>query len=46
MLGLDSRVYSELACTVDTIVHNAALVNHSFSYEQLFEPNVLGSLEV
>ena len=28
------------------MIHNGALVNHAFTYEQLFEPNVLGSLEV
>ena len=32
--------------TLDTVIHNGALVNHAFTYEQLFEPNVLGSLEV
>ena len=31
---------------LDTIIHNGALVNHAFTYEQLFEPNVLGSLQV
>jgi fatty acid CoA ligase FadD9 len=31
---------------VDAIVHNGALVNHAFSYVQLFEPNVLGTVEV
>ena len=39
-------MYCELAQTLDTIVHNGALVNHAYTYEQLFEPNVLGSLEV
>ena len=39
-------LYKELASTLDTVVHNGALVNHAFTYEQLFEPNVLGSLEV
>lgn len=27
-------------------MHNGALVNHAFSYAQLFEPNVLGTAEV
>ena len=27
-------------------MHNGALVNHAYSYEQLFEPNVLGTVEV
>ena len=35
-----------LATSVDAMVHNGALVNHAFTYEQLFEPNVLGSVEV
>ena len=45
-LGLKPDVYRELAETLDTVIHNGALVNHAFTYEQLFEPNVLGSLEV
>ena len=45
-LGLDPELYESLCKQVDTIVHNAALVNHTFTYEQLFEPNVLGSVEV
>ena len=45
-LGLTLEVYKELAFNLDTVVHNGALVNHAFTYEQLFEPNVLGSLEV
>ena len=39
-------MYRELAQSLDTVIHNGALVNHAFTYEQLFEPNVLGSLEV
>ena len=45
-LGLHDGVWQHLASSVDTIVHNGALVNHAFTYEQLFEPNVLGSVEV
>ena len=45
-LGLKPEVYARLAAEVDTIVHNGALVNHAFSYRQLFEPNVLGTVEV
>ena len=45
-LGLTGEVWQELAAGVDTILHNGALVNHAFTYEQLFEPNVLGSVEV
>ena len=39
-------MYQELAQPLDTVIHNGALVNHAFTYEQLFEPNVLGSLQV
>ncbi len=45
-LGLKPDLYRELAQSLDTVIHNGALVNHAFTYEQLFEPNVLGSLEV
>lgn len=45
-LGLSQGVYELLCAELDTIVHNGALVNHAYSYEQLFEPNVLGSVEV
>ena len=45
-LGLDPEVYARLAAEVDTVVHNGALVNHAYSYQQQFEPNVLGTVEV
>lgn len=45
-LGLTEEVYDRLTDTVDTLVHNGALVNHAFSYTQLFEPNILGTVEV
>ena len=45
-LGLAEPVYEQLAAVVDLIVHPGALVNHVFSYEQLFAPNVLGTLEL
>jgi fatty acid CoA ligase FadD9 len=45
-LGLTPAVYGRLAREVDSIVHNGALVNHVFSYAQLFEPNVIGTMEV
>ena len=45
-LGLKPDVYKDLAQSLDTVIHNGALVNHAFTYEQLFEPNVLGSLQV
>ena len=44
--GLAPEVYQRLAHELDMVVHNGALVNHAFSYQQLFEPNVLGTAEV
>jgi fatty acid CoA ligase FadD9 len=44
--GLAQAAYDELAARIDAIVHNGALVNHAMSYRDLFEPNVLGSLEI
>jgi fatty acid CoA ligase FadD9 len=43
--GLAKDVYARLTNEVDLVLHNGALVNHAFSYEQLFEPNVLGTIE-
>jgi fatty acid CoA ligase FadD9 len=43
--GLSDKGWHDLSQKVDAIVHNGALVNHAFSYEQLFEPNVLGTVE-
>lgn len=45
-LGLATEVYESLAEEVDLIVHSGALVNHLYSYEQLFEPNVLGTAQL
>jgi fatty acid CoA ligase FadD9 len=45
-LGLTEEAYDQLCGEVDSIVHNGALVNHAFSYPQLFEPNVLGTVEL
>jgi fatty acid CoA ligase FadD9 len=45
-LGLGERDHERLAGEVDAIVHDGALVNHALSYPQLFEPNVLGTVEV
>jgi fatty acid CoA ligase FadD9 len=45
-LGLGEAAFDQLADEVDTILHAGALVNHAFSYPQLFESNVLGSLEI
>jgi fatty acid CoA ligase FadD9 len=45
-LGLDQEVYDRLCDAVDVIVHPAALVNHRLSYENLFEPNVVGTADL
>jgi fatty acid CoA ligase FadD9 len=44
--GMAPTAYERLLESVDAVVHNGALVNHAMSYRDLFEPNVLGSLEV
>lgn len=43
--GLREADFERLAGEVDAVVHNGALVNHAFSYRDLFEPNVLGTAE-
>ncbi|WP_437689187.1 thioester reductase domain-containing protein [Sorangium sp. So ce176] len=43
--GLPDDLYAHLCSEVDCVVHNGALVNHALSYPQLFEPNVLGTVE-
>jgi fatty acid CoA ligase FadD9 len=45
-LGLSEADYERLAESVDQIVHPAALVNHMLSYQNLFEPNVVGTAEL
>ena len=45
-LGLDDASFSRLADEVDRIVHPAAMVNHRFSYRNLFESNVVGTAEL
>ena len=44
--GLSQAAFDQLAEEVDAVIHNGALVNHAFSYPQLFESNVLGTVEV
>jgi fatty acid CoA ligase FadD9 len=43
--GLPDRVYDAWSEEIDAVVHNGALVNHAFTYAQLFEPNVGGAAE-
>lgn len=45
-LGLSPERWARLADEVSAVVHPGALVNHALSYPQLFEPNVLGTVEV
>ncbi len=45
-LGLSAETHARLAEEVDLVLHNGALVNHALGYEQLFEPNVLGTAEI
>jgi fatty acid CoA ligase FadD9 len=44
--GLSSERWERLATEVDLVVHAGALVNHALSYPELFEPNVLGVVEL
>jgi len=46
LLGLDLRVWQELADAVDLIVDSAALVNAVLPYRELFGPNVVGTAEL
>jgi fatty acid CoA ligase FadD9 len=46
LMGLERSVYEKLAAEVDSVIHNAAVVNHTLSYPELFEPNVGATLEV
>lgn len=45
-MGLNDADYEQLASDVDTVIHNGALVNHALSYPDLFDPNVLGTVEI
>ena len=44
--GLPPSLYDSLARDVDLVLHDGALVNHAFSYRQLFGPNVMGAVRV
>ncbi len=45
-LGLTEEGYASLAATVDLVLHAGALVNHNLSYQELFGPNVLGTVHI
>lgn len=42
----DKTLFSELANSVDVIIHNGALVHWVYPYTQLREPNVISSINV
>jgi fatty acid CoA ligase FadD9 len=44
-LGIADARWDQLCDELDAVIHNGALVNHALSYVQLFEPNVLGTVE-
>ncbi len=44
--GLSQGMYMTLSAIVDTVLHNAAVHDYAASYKQLFQPNVLGTIEV
>ncbi|KAK1762789.1 thioester reductase domain-containing protein [Phialemonium atrogriseum] len=46
MLGQGEEEFGRLAREVDQIVHCGALVNHRLAYQDLFEPNVVGTAEL
>jgi thioester reductase-like protein len=45
-LGLDAQMRARLANSVDTIFHNAAMVNYLYTYARMRAANVLGTREV
>lgn len=45
-LGMKKEDFFDLANKITVIYHNAAQVHHLYSYEQLRESNVLGTLEI
>ncbi|MDZ8068512.1 MAG: thioester reductase domain-containing protein [Nostoc sp. DedQUE08] len=45
-LGLTSKQYQKLASQIDTIYHNAAIVNFTYPYSFLKSSNVLGTQEI
>jgi thioester reductase-like protein len=44
--GLPEAVHARLCEEVESVVHNAAVVNHLVGYGELVAPNVLGTVEV
>lgn len=46
LLGLTKANFERLSRDVDQIVHPGALVNHRLSYQDLFQPNVVGTAEL
>ena len=46
LLGLSSKQFEQLACQIDVIYHNAAVLNFVYPYSALKSTNVLGTQEV
>ncbi|GAB6094454.1 hypothetical protein JCM14469_07060 [Desulfatiferula olefinivorans] len=46
LMGLDPETYNDLACLIDRVVHNGAMVNFSYSYDLLKRANVTGTRHV
>ncbi|MBW4505896.1 MAG: amino acid adenylation domain-containing protein [Scytonematopsis contorta HA4267-MV1] len=46
LLGFDEKQFQLMASKIDVIYHNGALVNFTYPYSVLKEPNVLGTQEV
>jgi thioester reductase-like protein len=44
-LGIEDNLYSKLCNTIDAIYHNGAILNFLFSYNQLKQTNVNGTIE-
>ncbi|MBU1172219.1 MAG: thioester reductase domain-containing protein [Proteobacteria bacterium] len=44
--GLLDETYHSVACLVDAVIHNGAMVNFSYPYDLLRKANVTGTLEV
>ncbi|MDR2719294.1 MAG: thioester reductase domain-containing protein [Nitrososphaerota archaeon] len=44
-LGIEDNLYSNLCNTIDAVYHNGAILNFLFSYNQLKQTNVNGTIE-
>lgn len=44
--GLADDRYDQLSAEIDCVIHNGAVVDHVLGYDELYAPNVLGTVEV